>query len=155
MIAPDDDIDRIMAVMTKAFDPQFGEAWNRRQVIDALTLGRCHYLLLDQAGDTPAAGTAAAGFCLSRQGYEEEELLLLAVDPEFRRQGLGWQLLDGLARAARARGSQRLFLEMRENNPAVTFYHRYGLVSIGRRPAYYRTPAGSRLDAITFALEFK
>ena len=30
------DIDRIMEVMALAFDPAFGEAWTRRQVVDAL-----------------------------------------------------------------------------------------------------------------------
>ncbi|MEO0057507.1 MAG: hypothetical protein RIT17_960, partial [Pseudomonadota bacterium] len=31
-------IDRIMAVMEAAFDPAYGEAWNRRQVADALSM---------------------------------------------------------------------------------------------------------------------
>jgi [ribosomal protein S18]-alanine N-acetyltransferase len=155
MIARDDDIDRIMTVMSSAFDPQFGEAWNRRQIIDALTLGTCDYLLLDADGELPGEGAPAAGFCLSRRGFDEEELLLLAVDPALRRRGLAWRLLDGFLEAARARGAQRLLLEMRENNPAGALYRRYGFHGIGRRPSYYRTPSGSQLDAVTYALEIK
>ena len=58
MMPPADDIDRIMAVMVAAFDPAFGEAWNRRQVEDALLLGNCHYLLIAENGEAPAAGRA-------------------------------------------------------------------------------------------------
>ena len=155
MIAPGDDVDRIMAVMASAFDPQFGEAWNRRQIIDALTLGVCDYLLLDAAGESPAGDAPAAGFCLSRRGFDEEELLLLAVDPAWRRRGLASRLLNGLAAAARGRGAERLLLEMRQNNPAEQLYLRYGFHRIGHRPGYYRTPNGLTLDAVTFALELK
>ena len=42
MTAPLDDLDRLRAVMTAAFDPAFGEAWTRRQVEDALLIGNCH-----------------------------------------------------------------------------------------------------------------
>ena len=38
MTEPDDDIDRLMAIMQAAFDPAYGEAWTRRQVEDALLL---------------------------------------------------------------------------------------------------------------------
>jgi hypothetical protein len=79
-----DDLDRIMAVMQAAFDPAFGEAWNRRQVGDALALPGTHYILAGTDGGEPAEGVAAAGFALSRGALDEEELLLLAVDPAYR-----------------------------------------------------------------------
>lgn len=147
-----DDVDRIMAVMAAAFDPALGEAWNRRQVEDALTLGNCHYGLVAAHGRPPVDGEPAAGFRLSRTGYEEEELLLIAVDPAHRRQGLGDVLLASLRAEARARGARRLLLEMRRGNPAESLYRRFGFYSIGERREYYRTPGGDRLDAITFAL---
>ena len=153
MIQPGDDLDRIMAVMSAAFDPAFGEAWNRRQLEDALLVGNCHYLLIANTGEEPAPGARAAGFCLSRHGYEEEELLLFAIDPAHRRQGLGRALLARFAASARARGAQRLLLEMRQDNPAEHLYRGFGFVPVGRRAGYYRTPGGTRLDAITFACD--
>ena len=51
---PADDLDRIMAVMAAAFPPEFGDAWTRRQVEDALLLGGCHYALIDAEGNAPA-----------------------------------------------------------------------------------------------------
>ncbi|MFM6949394.1 MAG: ribosomal protein S18-alanine N-acetyltransferase [Novosphingobium sp.] len=146
MIAPTDDIDRIMAVMQAAFDPAYGEAWSRRQVEDALLVGNSHYRIADVL-DEPA------GFTLSRYGFEEEELLLIAVAPDFRRRGLGEQLLRDCKADAKLRGARQLLLEMRSDNPAVHLYRQNGFVEIGTRKNYYRTPSGNRLDAITFACQ--
>jgi ribosomal-protein-alanine N-acetyltransferase len=151
MNPPADDIDRIMAVMATAFDPAFGEAWTRRQVEDALLLGDCHYRLIDARGQTPATGAEAAGFSLSRHSLDEEELLLFAVDPGHRRQGLGGRMLADLVEAARGRGARRLLLEMRRGNPAESLYRAFGFLPVGERPNYYRTASGDRIDAITFA----
>lgn len=149
-----DDVDRIMAVMHTAFDPAFGEAWNRRQVEDALLLGNCHHLLAGDDGEAPAADLApddVAGFTLSRHGFEEEELLLFAVAPRFRRRGIGRRLLERFAIEARARGARHLLLEMRRGNDAESLYLAHGFRPIGLRPNYYRTLSGARIDAITFA----
>lgn len=150
MTSPEDDIDRIMAVMTTAFAAEYGEAWTRRQVEDALLVGDCHHALIAPTGSIPDIDEPAAGFFLSRYGYEEEELLLLAVDPAYRRKGLANRLLERLATEAAARGAQRLVLEMRQGNPAEALYRTHGFKPVGLRPNYYRTPFGKRLDAITF-----
>mgnify|MGYP003323401368 CR=1 FL=1 len=94
----------------------------------------------------------ATGFVLSRNAPGEEELLLIAVRPEFRRKGVGATLIRLLALAARARGADRIFLEMRENNPASSLYHKVGFEPIGRRKDYYLFADGTRMDAITFGL---
>lgn len=148
-----DDLDRIMAVMTSAFDPVYGEAWNRRQVEDAFRFGNTHYCIVDAQGNAPADGVPAAGFFLSRTGFEEEELLLLGVDPASRNRGLGKALLEQLRTGAVSRGARRLLLEMRRGNPAESLYRNFGFYSIGERREYYRTAHGERLDAITFACE--
>lgn len=153
MIPPVDDLDRLMAVMTAAFDPIYGEAWTRRQVEDALLIGHCHYQLIGTGGDEPENGAPAAGFFLSRYGYEEEELLLFAIDPAWRRRGLGLTLLQKFAAAAKARGAHRLLLEMRRGNPAEALYRRFGFTPIGERPNYYRSRDGQTIDAITFSYD--
>lgn len=148
-----DDIDRIMAVMEAAFDPAYGEAWTRRQVSDSLLMPNTHYLLAGTDGRSPREGLPAAGFALSRAAVDEEELLLIAVHPDHRGRGVGGALLERFAAAAKARGSVRLFLEMREGNKAESLYRRHGFESVGRRRHYYRRGSGSPLDAITFARE--
>lgn len=148
MSVPGDDLDRLMAVMDAAFDPAWGEAWTRRQVSDSLVFPHTHYRLID--GNEGAEGPAA-GFTLVRAAPGEEELLLVAVRPEHRGRGLGRQLIEQAFDDARARRAERMFLEMRHNNPAERLYRAIGFEPIGRRCDYYRLPNGERIDAITFA----
>jgi ribosomal-protein-alanine N-acetyltransferase len=146
-----DDLDRIMEVMEAAFDPAFGEAWTRPQVEDALILPNTYYLLAGPDGRAPDEGGSVAGFVLSRGAADEEELLLIAVHPIHRGRGVATALLERFFAEAEARGAERLFLEMREGNPAESLYRRHGFASVGRRRAYYRRGTGAPLDAITIA----
>jgi ribosomal-protein-alanine N-acetyltransferase len=146
-----DDIDRIMAVMEAAFESAYGEAWNRRQVSDALVLPNTHYLLAGPTGGEPGEGDAATGFVMSRGAADEEELLLIAVHPDYRGRGIGHALLRRFIADAEARGAVRQFLEMRDGNPADSLYRRAGFEPIGRRRNYYRGAAKGPLDAITYA----
>jgi ribosomal-protein-alanine N-acetyltransferase len=148
-----DHIDQIMAIMAASFDPTYGEAWSRRQVEDGLMLGNCHAHLAAASGHAAADGEAAVGFSLSRTGFEEEELLLFAVLPEYRRNGIGLSILLTLTAAAKSRGAKRVLLEMRRGNPAERLYRAFGFAQIGERRDYYRTALGTRIDAITFAYE--
>ena len=148
--ATDDDLDRIMAIMDAAFDPAWGEAWTRRQISDSLLFPHTHYRLL---GSDNQRGSEAAGFTLVRAAPGEEELLLVAVRPEHRGRGLGRALIEQALGDARARRAERMFLEMRFNNPAEQLYRSLGFEPIGRRREYYRLPNGERIDAITFACQ--
>lgn len=151
---------RIMTVMEAAFDPAYGEAWNRRQISDALLMPSTHALVVDDRGEaiegdgldtnSPLSIHSPAGFVLTRKAADEEELLLIAVLPEHRRRGLGETLIQLLFEQARARGTGKIFLEMRQGNPAVHLYEKVGFRPIGKRPNYYRLASGGRVDAITF-----
>ena len=148
---------RIMQVMEAAFDPAFGEAWNRRQVSDALALPSTHAIVVDPSGDEIvsqpgiSSSQVPAGFVLTRHAADEEELLLIAVQPEHRRSGLGQILIELLFDHAQQRAVRRIFLEMRRGNPAIHLYRKAGFEPIGERPNYYRLANGGRVDAITFA----
>ena len=147
-----EDVDRIMDVMAAAFDPQWGEAWNRNQVSSSLAVPTTHYRLIGADGKPPEEGAMAAGFSMVRAAPGEEELLLIGVKPDNRGGGIGWRLLELFADDARKRGAERIFLEMRENNPAISLYHSFGFNQIGRRPRYYKMPDGNRIDAITYGM---
>ncbi|MDE1467918.1 GNAT family N-acetyltransferase [Aurantiacibacter sp. D1-12] len=147
----DDPVDAIMAVMQEAFDHSFGEAWTRRQVSDALTTPNTHYVLSGRSGEEPVDAGKTSGFTLSRSAADEEELLLIAVRPDFRGQGVGKQLMRDFLSAAKARGTARVFLEMRAGNPAEHLYRQFGFEQVGLRKGYYRGAVGGPIDAITFA----
>ena len=153
---PDEPVEAIMQVMARAFDPQFGEAWNRRQVADALVLGTCRHGLIGHDGsfdDTMGGevrGATTVGFFMARQALDDEELLLFAIDRAWRQRGLGGQLLDSFCVGAARRGTRRIFLEMRAGNPAASLYESRGFRQVGIRPAYYRGKDGVQYDALTF-----
>lgn len=148
-MAPQDDIDRIMAVMQAAFDPAYGEAWTRSQVEGALVVGQTDYWLIAPDGG-PVKDGLAAGFAMVRRVLDEAELLLFAVCPQHRRRGLGAAMLERIKQDLRKNGARECLLEMRRGNSAEQLYSAHGFVPIGIRPQYYRTPSGQRLDAITF-----
>lgn len=76
-----------------------------------------------------------AGFSVARRvAGDESELLNLAVDPAFRRCGIGRRLLAELT----ASHPGTLWLEVRESNlGARKFYKSLGFCETGRRPGYY------------------
>src|SRR3954469_4947414 len=80
------DLDRIDRLMADAFDPRWGEAWTRNQVIGILAVPGVWLTLAERNG-------RPLGFALVRGVLDEAELLLLAVIPDARRQGVGATLL--------------------------------------------------------------
>ena len=141
------DVPQLAALMQQAFPPSFGEAWSAAQLAGVLGLPQV-------GGEAAWAGGGLAGFSLYRQVADEAELLLVAVLPAWRQQGLGRLLVERVATAALAGGAALLFLEVREGNlPAQNLYTRMGFTPIGRRAAYYRGADGLPYDAVTMRLD--
>jgi ribosomal-protein-alanine N-acetyltransferase len=70
---------------------------------------------------------------------DEAHIATIAVHPDFRRQGIGEQILLHALRAARNEGAQRAFLEVRAGNVAAqAMYQKYGFEVAGVRPGYYK-----------------
>jgi ribosomal-protein-alanine N-acetyltransferase len=87
-----------------------------------------------------------------RRVLDEAEILTLAVDPAWRRQGLGQALVTAAADHLRGDGAARVFLEVNEvNASARRLYQRLGFHSVGRRPGYYRGADGTVSAALLLA----
>ena len=70
---------------------------------------------------------------------DEAHIATIAVHPDFRRQGIGEQILLYALRAARAEGAQRAFLEVSAGNAAAqAMYRKYGFTVAGVRRGYYK-----------------
>jgi ribosomal-protein-alanine N-acetyltransferase len=142
-----EDIDAVMSVMEAAFGQRFGEAWTRSQLAGILPMGGVS-LIVARGGRGDAIG-----FSLFRTVADESELLLLAVLPGQHRRGVGRRLLNDFLKRARNEGVERVHLEVRDGNPAVSMYQDVGFTPIGRRRDYYRAENGQRFDAITLAYQ--
>ena len=140
-----DDLDDVMRIMNSAFNSCFGEAWTRSQCSGILPMNGVRLILAE-------ADRGIVGFSLVRAVADEAELLLLAVDAQEQRCGIGQLLLDEFVSSASERGACRLHLEVRDGNPAVGLYEAAGFSSAGRRRNYYHGPDGEAFDAITLML---
>jgi ribosomal-protein-alanine N-acetyltransferase len=140
------DLDDAMRVMEAAFGQTYGEAWTRSQCAGILPMaGVSLFLARDVKNEE------VVGFSLFRSVADECELLLLAVSPTRRREGIGSQLLDDFMNRAQTGGANRVHLEVRDGNPAIEMYKAAGFSSVGRRRNYYHAPDGRSFDALTFA----
>ncbi len=69
---------------------------------------------------------------------EEAHIIMLAIHPQFQRQGLGQALLLALLKSACDRQLERSTLEVRDSNlAAVSLYKKFGFKEAGRRKRYY------------------
>ncbi|MCG3174157.1 MAG: N-alpha-acetyltransferase RimI [Myxococcota bacterium] len=95
-----------------------------------------------EAGDgyflVAETGGVIAGYVVYRLNPEEAWLLELAVSPEFRRKGLGRELLRRFISAARESGARQAILEVRTGSaPAISLYENAGFQRMGMRRNYY------------------
>jgi ribosomal-protein-alanine N-acetyltransferase len=80
-----------------------------------------------------------AGFAIMRYGDDDAHLDLLAVDPPYRRLGIGRRLLEWLEKCAVVAGIDNVALEVRAGNEgAQLFYKRMGYRTIAQVPGYYQ-----------------
>lgn len=94
------------------------------------------------------------GLVLFRVAADEAELLTIAVDAGHRRRGAGRALLQAVVDQARARGAQKLFLDVEASNvPALALYAQLGFRTVGRRPSYYQRGKEPAAEAITMRLD--
>jgi ribosomal-protein-alanine N-acetyltransferase len=82
---------------------------------------------------------------------DEAHVATIATHPDYRRQGIGENLLLTALKAARVEGARRSFLEVRAGNTgAQDLYRKYGFETVGLRPHYYQD---NHEDALLMTLE--
>lgn len=139
------DLAAVMVIMGESFDPKYGEAWSASQCESMLSLpGTC--LLLAYVGEHPA------GFSLTRSVAGEAELLLIATRPIFQRRDIGKTLISHTLSDCENAQINVIHLEVRADNPALSFYKNVGFEQVGIRPNYYRGALGRQTDAITLSM---
>jgi len=72
---------------------------------------------------------------------DEADMMNLAVEEKYRRNGIGKALVKQLLKRLQERAVRSLTLEVRVSNlPAVSLYEGLGFKTVGRRPNYYQKP---------------
>ncbi|GAA0470028.1 hypothetical protein GCM10009096_08680 [Parasphingorhabdus litoris] len=140
-----DQLNIVMRIMKTAFSSTYGESWNEHQCRSMLSLPGT-LLLIASWNQNPC------GFAISREVADEEELLMIAVDPQYQNNGIGETIMKQVITNAVENGIAALFLEVRSNNPAQTMYQKVGFEKIGLRRAYYTGDNKEKFDAITYKM---
>lgn len=133
----------VMRIMHSAFSSLYGESWNEHQCRSMLSLPGTQLMIAHYDREP-------CGFAISRSLAGEEELLMIAVTPQYQNIGIGIALLERLIADALKNEVTAVFLEVRSNNPAQKLYQRLGFEKIGLRPAYYTGDNKEKFDAITY-----
>ena len=84
------------------------------------------------------AGERVVGFTGVWLMVDEAHITTFGVHPDWRRQGIGRQLLLSVVDLAVTLHARRMTLEVRASNDAAqTLYRSFGFEVVGRRPRYY------------------
>lgn len=124
----------------------FRDPWSLRSITSELTNPLSLWIV---AMD----GNVVAGYVGSQSVMGEADMMNLAVRPEYRRAGVGTELVEQLVLHLRNRGVCCLTLEVRVSNQhAIVLYEKLGFRQVGRRPNYYSNP---KEDALILRLDFQ
>tara|TARA_R110001583_G_scaffold85564_2_gene224279 strand:+ start:104242 stop:106203 length:1962 start_codon:yes stop_codon:yes gene_type:complete len=106
-------------------------------------------VLVADAGDD---GVVGYGMLLLRAGSGTARIYSLAISEDWRGKGLGTQLLAGLESVAIEAGSDKMRLEVRDDNhSARAIYERHGYIDVAVLPDYYEDGEnGKRMERHLF-----
>ena len=83
--------------------------------------------------------------------YDVADITNIAVHPEYRREGIGRELLQLLIKIAREKEMTAITLEVRESNLAAQkLYESVGFVHCGTRKRYYRGIEDAKIMTLEF-----
>lgn len=112
----------------------FSEPWSEK----ALSI----LLLPENVGVVALDGDRVAAYGGMTTVLDEGSVANVATHPDYRRQGLGREIVGALQKEATSRGLSSVFLEVRVSNVAARrLYEKMGFSVIGVRKNFYRHPA--------------
>lgn len=141
------DLDQVMAIEQATFSLPWSKRAYRYELVEnehstMLVVRPAPQLVGHTAKWLRSLHLANPGPVLGYAGFwllvEDAHVATIAIDPDWRRRGLGEFLLASLLERARALGAQRATLEVRVSNRAAqALYVKYGFQIVERRRRYY------------------
>jgi len=138
-----DDLDAVHAIERASFSVPWPDEAYRNELLT----NRLATYVVARAGDD------IVGFGGLWVMVDEAHITTFAVDPRWRRRGVGEWMLLGLLDRAVERHAREATLEVRLSNmPARRLYEKYGFRPVGIRPRYYSDNGEDALIMTTDAL---
>ena len=139
------DLERIMQIETDVFG---SDAWSSELMRHELIDKNCHYVVAELSGTDVIVGY---GGVLAPRGSGDGDIQTIATVPTVRGRGVGRVIMTELLAAAHERRAERVFLEVRADNPiAIGLYRSLGFAEIGVREGYYQP---DNVDAVIMRLD--
>jgi len=124
------DIPRVLEIERISFSEPWSESAFLNEILKSYAFNR-----------VAVRGNSVIGYICVNYIIDEGHILNLAVDPDFRRQGVATILMNGAIHELRRKGCDYLYLEVRTSNTAAKrFYERFGFAVAGIRKDYYLFP---------------
>ncbi len=124
-----DDLERLEKIC-------FSRPWSKRMLGEELENACAAFLVAEDADSGQVVGYAGV-LVMADEGY----ITNVAVFPEYRRRGIGAQIIEVFMKFARANRLAFLTLEVRPSNAAaIALYQGFGFEEVGRRKNYYDLP---------------
>ena len=102
-------------------------------------------------------GDKLIGYVIAALAIDSADILNIAIDSGYQRQGYATKLLSHLVNEFSEKGAKEVFLEVRDsNNGAISFYNSQGFKQISVRKNYYMKNSNDsteREDGIIMRLE--
>ena len=109
----------------------FALPWAEKEIVSAFSRA-------DFCGVVAQVGDQIVGYLLGLTLFEDAEILRVAVAKELRGQKLGGAILDAFFALVKAKGAQKVFLEVRVSNvPAIALYESRAFTRGRVREKYY------------------
>lgn len=109
----------------------FSDPWTDKMLEKGFASPIFYGILLEEQGEI-------LGYACETVLFEDAEIAIVAVAPNYRKQGLGKVLVERLENIAISRGAENLFLEVRvSNSAALALYQGFGFEIIRTRKRYY------------------
>ena len=123
----------------------FSDPWSTNSISAELTNPLSTWLVAVENDEV-------VGYVGAQSVLDGADMMNIAVHPDYRKQGIGYALIDKLIPQLQERDVISLSLEVRVSNEgAIGLYHKMGFEVVGKRPNYYRNP---REDAYIMRKEF-
>lgn len=124
----------------------FSAPWSEKSIASELTNPLSLWVVATDAG-------RVVGYVGSQSVLGEADMMNLAVLPEYRRRGIGKELVCRLTDELNNKEVHSLMLEVRASNDgAIALYSSLDFCQVGRRPGYYRNP---KEDALILRKEWE
>ena len=132
------DFPRLWEIDQKCFSP--GISYSQPELLFYMRRPRAFTLVAEQAGNHRDSEAPAVGFIVAEAGKLAGHIITIDVLDEFRRSGLGSQLMAAAEERLRAEGCHTVILETAvDNAPALAFYKRHKYFLVKTIPRYYAT----------------